>query len=307
MSKTNDNKLNMFLAVKEFFVTWIAMLNLLPHFTDFHSSFLEELQIIQALSEQQLFDKKRNGVIERRKEFKLTLITIAAQAADKLYACALFIEDQVLQNELHYSLSKMKQSSDTTVLKWSKGIYDRINKHLTEAASYGLTEATQIDFKSMIDAFEVLMPSQRVSATQKKFVTEQLVEHFDNADESLLQIDALVKILASTEPTVYSMYDQRRKILNYGTRTLALRGLITDSITKLGLKGVTIEFLNEDGKPLQPSLIKKSATKGGFNIKSLAEGIYKVKMKKVGYNDLIITITVAHGELCKMSAEMTKI
>jgi hypothetical protein len=307
MSKTNDNKLNMFLAVKEFFVTWIAMLNLLPHFTEFHSSFLEELQIIQSLLEQQLFDKKRNGIIAQRDELKLTLITITAQAADKLYACALFIKDQVLQNELQYSLSKMKQSSDTTVLKWSKGIYDRVNNHLTEAASYGLTEATQIEFKSMIDAFEVLIPSQRVSATQKKLVTKQLVEHFDNADEALLQIDALVKILSSTEPNVYSMYDQRRKILNYGTRTLALRGQINDSITKLGLKGVTIEFLNEDGKPLQPSLIKKSASKGGFNIKTLAEGIYQVKMKKVGYNDLIITITVARGELCKISAEMTKI
>ena len=50
--KTNlENKYKMYLAVKEFFATWIAVLNLLPHFSEFYTAFLNDLQVIQNLSE----------------------------------------------------------------------------------------------------------------------------------------------------------------------------------------------------------------------------------------------------------------
>lgn len=302
-----ENKYSMYLTVKEFFATWIAVLNLLPHFNGFHTAFLNDLQAIQNLSEHQLFDNKGNGLNKMRKELKLALITLAVQTTDKLYAYALFIKDQILQNELHYSVSKLKLSSDSTVLKWSKGIYDRSKLHLTDVASYGINDTTQSDFKKLIDDFEKSMPAQRINATNKKLNTAKLADHIEKVDRSLVQIDALIKILTSTEPTLCITYELSRKVLNYGIRTIAIRGLITDSATKIGLKGVTIAFLNADGTTMQPLIVKKTAAKGGFNIKSFTEGVYLIKMTKVGYNDLTSTHTIVNGELCKINAEMTKI
>lgn len=302
-----ENKYNMYLTVKEFFATWIAVLNLLPHFTEFHTSFLNDLRSIQNLSEHQMFDNKGNGLNKKRKELKLALITLAGQMADKLYAYALFIKDQILQNELQYSVSKLKISSDSIVMKWSKGIYERSKLHFTEVAAYGINDATQSDLKKLIDDFEKSMSTQRINATDKKLNTAKLADHIEKVDQSLVQIDALIKILASTEPTLCITYDLRRKVLNYGIRTIAIRGLIIDSGTKIGLKGVTIVFLNADGTSLQPAVVKKSAAKGGFSIKSLAEGIYQTKLTKIGYRDLIMTSTVVNGELCKINAEMIKI
>jgi len=302
-----ENKYNMYLTVKEFFAAWIAVLNLLPHFTEFHTAFLNNLQAIQNLSEHQMFDNKGNGLNKKKKELKLALITLAGQTADKLYAYALFIKDQILQNELQYSVSKLKLSSDSTVLKWSKGIYERSKLNFTEVTAYGINNATQSDFKKLIDDFEKSMPTQRINATDKKLNTAKLADHFDKVDQSLVQIDALVRILTSTEPTICITYDLRRKVLNYGVRTIAIRGLIIDAVTKTGIKGVIITFMNTDGTGMQPAIVKKSATKGGFNVKSLAEGIYQIKLTKIGYRDLTMTNNVVNGELCKINAEMIKI
>jgi hypothetical protein len=95
--------------------------------------------------------------------------------------------------------------------------------------------------------------------------------------------------------------------MRYGTHSLAVRGTITDADTKETIKGITITFLHPDGTNLQPPVIKKSAAKGGFTVKTMAEGIYKVKLSKVGYNDLVITIVVNEDEQCKMNAEISKI
>jgi hypothetical protein len=35
----------------------------------------------------------------------------------------------------------------------------------------------------------------------------------------------------------------------------------------------------------EPELVKKTAEKGGFNIKGLVSGTYQVTLKKVGYAD----------------------
>jgi hypothetical protein len=302
-----QNKYKMYLAIKEFFATWLAVLNLLPHFTEFHTAFLNDLQEIQNLSEQQLFNSKGNGMRLKRQKLKLALIDSAGGVADKLYAYALFIKDQILQNEVHYTPSTMKISSDVTVLKWSKGIYERAELHFSEAAPYGINEATLADFRNALGEFETSMPMQRISTTNQKLNTALLAEHFTKIDESVMQIDALIRILISTQPILCATYDLRRKILNYGTRSIAVRGLVTDSVSKIGIKGVTIAFLNADGSSLQPAIIKKSATKGGFNIKSFNEGVYLIKMTKVGYNDLTSTHTIVNGELCKIFAEMIKI
>jgi len=307
MTTNQENKYNMYLAIKEFFATWIAILETLPHFSEFRGVFLDEIAEIEKLSEQQMFNNRGKGLNAKRKVLKSALIKIASLNADKLFAYVLFLKDVVMQNELHYSLSVMKQSSDATVLKWAKGIYDRSDNLLDNIEDYGITADTQLEFKNAIDAFEASMPIQRISITDKNLITKQLVSHIDKADEALLQTDALVKILVSTQPDLCATYILRRKIINYGTRSMAVRGLIIDSITKIGLKGVIIYFLNADGTSLQTAIVKKSAAKGGFNIKTIPEGIYQIKLTKVGYHDLILTITIVNGELCKINAEMIKI
>jgi hypothetical protein len=52
--------------------------------------------------------------------------------------------------------------------------------------------------------------------------------------------------------------------------------------------------------------VKKTAEKGGFNIKSLPAGIYTVTIKKNGFADQITTIAVSDGEMSELNVQLAK-
>lgn len=55
-----------------------------------------------------------------------------------------------------------------------------------------------------------------------------------------------------------------------------------------------------------PDVVKTSADKGGFTIKSLAAGTYSVSLKKTGYADQTVTISVNDGEMTLMDIDLVK-
>ena len=77
------------------------------------------------------------------------------------------------------------------------------------------------------------------------------------------------------------------------------------------LKGVTVSFALDGGMAkamatTEPEIVKKTAEKGGFNIKSLATGTYQVTSKKVGYADQVVTISVNDGEMTELKISLEK-
>ena len=78
---------------------------------------------------------------------------------------------------------------------------------------------------------------------------------------------AVTVIIRLPEPAIHNAFNLASKVIDYGAHSHSVRGIITDAITKIGIKGVRITFLNEDGTGLQPAMVMKSAAKGGFNVK----------------------------------------
>jgi hypothetical protein len=81
----------------------------------------------------------------------------------------------------------------------------------------------------------------------------------------------------------------------------------------LKLDGMTISFFPENNADLKtPSstadseIVKKSANKGGFNIKIMTQGTYRVILKKAGYTEQIVTIYVNDGEMAIVQVELEK-
>ena len=62
----------------------------------------------------------------------------------------------------------------------------------------------------------------------------------------------------------------------------------------------------KSAKAATESVIKKTAEKGGFNIKSLPLGMYTVTITKVGYADQVATVAVADGELTDLNIQLSK-
>jgi uncharacterized membrane protein len=151
--------------------------------------------------------------------------------------------------------------------------------------------------------------AERSEGTQ---ITKQLATLFKTADTALENMDAAVEIVRLTEVNFYNGYKSARKVIETGGGSLSVKGLVTDAQTGSPLKGVTVSFALDGGMAkaaiatTEPEIVKKTAEKGGFNIKSLATGTYQVTLKKVGYADQVATISVNDGEMTELKISLEK-
>jgi hypothetical protein len=101
-------------------------------------------------------------------------------------------------------------------------------------------------------------------------------------------------------------------VIDSGKGALALIARITDAATKTGIRGVNVTFTPQNGS-LNPSaakaeiaLVKTTADKGTFRVKSLKPGTYMAIITKPGYKEQSVTVTVAHGDMTELIAELEK-
>jgi len=123
----------------------------------------------------------------------------------------------------------------------------------------------------------------------------------------------MVKLL---QPNFYNGYKSVRRLIASGRSKLAVKGLVTDLASGEPLRMALLTFVPEGngsmaipatpGNTPTPVLVKKTARKGGFVIKSLPAGKYSVSCSKTGYAGQTATLTVVESELSQLSVQLTK-
>jgi hypothetical protein len=314
MTSRQESKLSMYLAVKDFLTANAAMTTTLPNYAGFFTSFGNAITQIQNHGEQQMFDK--TGLQTNKAQLRGTLVTLAGDTSRKILAYARFANNQLLLTEAAFSESELRSAPDTRLRDYAQGIYDRAQSNLTALASYGVSATTQTALLNAITAFLAAIPKPRLATADKKQSTLQLSNGFNAADLALVNIDALVEIVKIPQPNFYNGYKTVRKIINTGTGSLQLQGVVLDSVSGEPIKGVTVMFSPNEttmaaksmamsGKPAT-TLVKKSADKGGFKVKSLPAGMYTVTVKKNGYAEQLETIAISEGEMTDLKIELSR-
>lgn len=310
MNSLQESKGSMYLAMQDFLAANASILEPLPNYLALSASFLSLLEQLQTYGERQQFDHK--GITATKGSHKKVLVLLTADASRKLTAYAKFANDQVLLNETKLTESDLNRLADTTLRDSAQGIYDRAQSNLTALASYGVTTETQSALHNAIAAFATAIPKPRLGITDKKQITDQLADLFKQADDALESIDILVEIVRMAQPNFYKGYKAARKIVETGTGSLAVKGMITDAVSGEAVKNARILFEMSSsgtnlkmGKATQP-IEKKSAEKGGFNIKTLATGVYSVTIQKIGYAAQVVNLAVTEGETAVLSIKLIK-
>lgn len=317
MTSKQESRLSMFLAVKDYLTANATIVSALPNYSGYFTTFQNSITGIQTYAEQQMFDK--TGISASKKQLRSTLVALAVDTSRKLTAYAKFANNQVLLKETKFTESDLKSSADTALRDYAQGIYDRAQTNLTALTPYGVTAATQTALQAAITTFVASIPKPRLGITDKKLSTIQLANNFDAADTALENIDIIIELVRVTQANFYNGYKAARKIIETGTNSLSLKGVITDAATGEPLKGVTINFCPECVEPTQKAaangmsaakeevvLTKRTAEKGGFNIKLLPEGVYKVTIKKNGYQEQVVTVAVTDGEMGDLNIGLMK-
>ncbi len=145
------------------------------------------------------------------------------------------------------------------------------------------TGATQTALLNTINACVEAIPKPRIGKTETKQSTQQLANAFAAADSALENIDVIVEIVRLTQPNFYNGYKSVRKLISTGRSTLSVKGVVTDLASGEPLKNAILSFaLDGNGMMAKAAksselLVKKTADKGGFNIKTLTAGKYTVR------------------------------
>lgn len=310
MTNQEESRLSMYLTFKDYQAGYTAITNPLPNYSANSTIFLNTIPQIQVYSQLQKTSKK--GVTDNKNTLKDSLIVLTADYFRKLGAFAKFTNNATLAQEVNVSEGKLKQVADTAVKDYGQIAYDRAQTNLAALAAYGITAATQTALLNNITSYNASLGKPGVSRTESGQTTKQLKALFKTADAALANMDAAVEIVRLTQPNFYAGYQKARKIIYTGIGSLAVKALVTDASSGEPIKGVTVSFSingvaakakDANGKP---DLVKKTAEKGGFNVKTLPAGVYHVTIKKNGYADQVTTVAISDGEMSELNVQLTK-
>jgi hypothetical protein len=307
MNSLQENKNSMYFTAIDYLTVNAAVVTPLPNYSALFTAFRNASTSIQTYGEQQAFGKK--GYAENKTQLRNALVNLAVDVSRKITAYAKFVNNQVLLNEVKYSESDLKRKPDTMLRDCAQGLYDRAQANLPALSTYGITAATQTTFQGAINSFVASIPKPRMGITEKKQSTTQLANYFKAADAALSNIDALIEIIRVSQPNFYTGYKTARKIVDNGTGKLSVKGLVTDATTGEPIKGVSLTFILDGNstKALNTKpVVKKTAAKGMFYIRSLPAGIYKVVITKNGYQKQETTLAVSDGEMSLLNIQLSK-
>ncbi len=311
MTNLQESRFGMFLTLREFLETYISITDLLPNFPMNSKLFYDSIPKIQAISELQKTSKK--GLTTGKNLLKESLIVETADYARKLSTYAKFNNNERLIQEVKFTESKLKQVADTAVKNYAQIVYDRAQSFIKFLVPYGITVESQIILLNIITAYNASLGKTGAGRSEGSQTTKQLVALFKTADTALNNMNAAVEIIRRNQVNFYNGYKAAQKIMNTGAGTLSVKCLVTETKTGLPIKGVSATFALDGGLTNAKSInsktgiIKKTAEKGGFNIKSLKSGNYQVSLKKAGYTDQMVTLSVNDGEMTVLNVSLEKL
>jgi hypothetical protein len=307
MTTTQEIKLNMYLAVRNFIIQNDSAVKTVPKLPSIYANLESTITQIQSIGEQQ--KDVKTGFAKDKKRLRETLITIAGDNSRKLAAIAKFAKNETLMDKVRFTISELKRMTDVALKDYAMIIYDKVESNLDKLAEYENTPDTQKVFLETIKSYNAALSTPRSGIAEKKQATQRLVVLFSEADVIIEEMDYAINAVQLKNPDFINGYRTVRRLVDTGAGNLALIGTAWDNSNGFPVKGVRFVFRPDGGQLTSggnTEIIKKTAEKGSFYIKNIPAGTYKVSVSKPGYKDKEVTVSVADGERSELVVEMEK-
>jgi len=297
MTINQESRLKMGMSVDEFLVRNEKLTKDLPEFPATFTELRNTLSQIKLIDEQQ--KNVRTGITKDKRDIKNTLITLAAENSGKIFAFARVSNNKSLMDEVNFSLSELTRMTDVGLRTYAEALYKKAELILELLAKYGITAETQKKYAETLAAYNNSITKPRVSIAEKREATKELTILFHTADSLISKLDAIIGIIRYNEAKFYNGYRTVRKLVNTNSRVIALKAVANDIKTSEPLKGVLFTF-----KSNGTTITKKTADKGSFHIRNMSAGTYEVVVKKEGYKEKVVTVSINDGERSELKVEL---
>ena len=301
MTTLQVEKLRMYIALRTLLRANPAILAKLPNANELLTA------LDNAIAEIQANDLlKKNYVNEIKQiidELRTNLIRDIMSTSRRMQAYADYKKDKALLKGTKYTDTYLSSLSDVQLVLVAKSLYEKVNLYLTEVELYGLNAATQKTLLNDTTLYDTSSPQLDAKGREQTNLTAVIAENYKTADAIVASLDKLVEIVHDTEPAFYKSYKATRKV-EVPKDVVQLIAKITDAQTGAGVPNTTVTLVL-NGTTTNP-IVKQTAEKGGFQIKTLHNGIYTVTVVKLGYLTQILTIIITGDEPYGLNVKMVK-
>ena len=156
-------------------------------------------------------------------------------------------------------------------------------------------------FADTLTAFENSLVKPRISIAEKREATRGLQTLFILLDSQISKLDAIIGIIRYNEVNFYNGYKTIRKLVNINTGVVALKATASDIVTSEPIKGVLFTLKSDS-----TVLTKRTADKGSFLIRNMKPGTYEVAVKKDGYKEKALSVSISDRERSELKVELEK-
>jgi len=257
----------------------------IPGATVLVDTFLDTLDAINAKVELQSTDI--SGYAAAKATKKETMVDKILFLSMNGKSLAVTNEDEVLEGEMNWTKSNLLRLPDTVAASTSKRIVDLVEGLLPEIVDYGVTVPIIADARVSVADFRAAMSTPRTNIVDRSDSTKSIATLIRKCTKILKKIDVKIGPSAESFPEYVSKYFESRRVIRTGTRTLALKGTVTDA-DGVPLEKVTITF---EGL----RLVKKTTAKGNFQVKHFEPGTYTAIYRLLGYDDVVEEFYIIEG------------
>ncbi|HZK97329.1 MAG TPA: hypothetical protein VFC67_24215 [Prolixibacteraceae bacterium] len=217
MNKRQINKSRMFETVDAVLDKNSSLFASLPELVSAHQRFKEGKTLI--LQYRQVQEAETTGLTTSKEIVKTDFINSILKFSAALRAYATSTKNEDLKAKAHYVSSELKKVPDPILFDVGTLLLGLANPIKTELTKYSVSEEEIAEMQTLLPAFKLAYPQQRVATTESKMSTGNIDKVFKSTMKLLKEvIDELMLPFRFSKPDFYNTYKNARIIVNYSGR-----------------------------------------------------------------------------------------
>ena len=276
MTSLQESKLSMYQSVQ-----LLCANN--PTITSTNAAFSEglnelNLKIIDILNCVSTDIKDTSGITNVKSTIKHNLCTVASEIAGFVFAYANVSKNEMLKQEVNYTYNELKRLREDLIIPTVKIIYNATQANLASLTNYGIDTIKLQEFADVISAYTTVLPTIKMSKSEKSSIVISLNNLFKETDELLkTRLDKLIALFNKTHPDFVNAYKSIRHV-DAPTKTVTqIKGNVSASKDGTVIKGAIISLVGNS------NYTSTSDNEGNFIFKPVSFGKYQVNVQATGY------------------------
>jgi len=215
MTNREENRYNMFKAVKAVLDANTTLTETIPVFAETITGLHNQIEAIKATDIAFTNSTSGKASVVHVKEEEVMKAFLPVKSA--LYAYAVKMKDEELKSLSGISESKLKRLRDSEQVLKIKSIYDTAVMNSANLQPYGITAETLTALGNKLAALEDSAENKSTGHTNRSALRTKLDDLFESTDDLLSeQLDHLIELLREKESAFYNQYFAARVVYDLG-------------------------------------------------------------------------------------------